>query len=159
VVVALAAFVLCPGRAAGDELPPARPTFFPRFTLIELQYPQVVAASAGVWAWLPVGSEHRPGVVGDVELGIGGATFALGPGVSTAPHSHYENGWSLGVQGVVHKPWSWWSPWLPTSSTFAGGELFAHLFAYRCSLGVMWNVAPGGTPARVFTGGCGLGWP
>jgi hypothetical protein len=132
---------------------------FPRFTLIELQYPQGVAASAGTWIWLPNGSRFRPGLVTDVEVGLSGAALNLGLGVSTSPDTRYEAARSLGAQGVLLRTWPWWSPWLPTSTTYGGAEIFGHLFAFRCSLGVLWSVDRGSSPARTVMGGCGLGLP
>jgi len=152
----------------GDEVRalPAAPTpsadnstVFPRFTLIELQYPQGLAASAGVWVWGPAGPKYRAGLVTDAEVGGSGASLNLGLGLSTSPDTSYERSWSFGVQGVLHRTWPWGSPWLPTSTTYGGGELFVHAFAFRCSVGLLWNVSDDQLPARTVTGGCGIGTP
>ena len=132
---------------------------FPRFTLIEFQYPQGVAASAGAWARLQRGDGVRPGVVADVEVGLSGAALHLGLGASTSLEAEVEKARSLGVQGVLLRTWPWWSPWLPTSTTYGGVEVFGHAFAFRCSLGVLWATDSGTSPTRTLTGGCGLGWP
>jgi hypothetical protein len=131
----------------------------PRFTLIELQYPQGIAASAGTWIGIPSGGAYRPGLVADVEVGLSGVSLSLGPGVSTTPNTDVEKARSLGVQGVLLRTWPWWSPWLPTSTTYGGVEAFGHLFAFRCSLGVVWSIDRGASPARSLRGGCGLGLP
>jgi hypothetical protein len=131
----------------------------PRFTLIELQYPQGVAASAGTWIRIPGGDGLRPGLVADAELGLSGSALDLGVGVSTSPSASYEKARSIGVQGVLLRTWPWWSPWLPTSATYGGAEIFGHFFAVRCSLGLLWSVDGATLPARSIIGGCGLGLP
>jgi hypothetical protein len=57
----------------------------------------------------------------------------------------------------VHRTWPWWTPSLTTSTTFAGGEIFAAYFAFRCSAGAMRPASADG--AAFFTGGCGLATP
>jgi hypothetical protein len=151
--------------AGAEELPRVREpgagpsTFFPRFTLVEIQYPQLVAASIGTWILLPPTWEHRVGGVADVELGLSGASIAVGGGATSSPTASYERASSLGVQGVLHRTWPWWSPWLASSATFGGAEVFAHLFAFRCSLGVLWPLTPAKDSSPFVVGGCGVGIP
>jgi len=154
-----AAAQMAPPMPATARTPSDTSVVIPRFTLIELQYPQGVAASAGTWIRIPSGNGFRPGLVTDAEIGLGGASLNLGLGISTSPNTEVEKGRSLGVQGVLLRTWPWWSPWLPTSTTYGGVEIFGHVFAYRCSLGVLWSVDRGVAPARLLTGGCGLGLP
>lgn len=130
---------------------------FPRFTLLQLQYPQAVAVSAGSWVRLWGSAEQVGGLVGDAELGLSGASVKLGLGASSSESVNYERGWSFGVQATALRTWPWWSPWLPTSATFAGGELFAAFSMYRCSVGAMWAFSADASPRLV--GGCGLGLP
>ena len=134
-------------------------TFVPRFTLVEIQYPQLVAASVGSWVLLPVRWEHRVGAVADWEVGLSGASLAVGGGATSSPTASYERGSSLGIQAVLHRTWPWWSPWLPTSATFAGAEVFAHLFAFRCSLGALWPLSATSGSSALVVGGCGIGIP
>jgi len=151
-------------RAEGTARPSqgaegAPPTFFPRFTVVEAQYPQGVAASIGSWVLLPSRWEHRMGGVADLELGLSGASLVIGAGATSSPTAPYERASSLGVQGVLHRTWPWWSPWLPTAATFGGAEVFAHLFAFRCSAGVLWPLTAGAGSSPLVIGGCGLGTP
>ena len=132
---------------------------FPRFTLIELQYPQGVAVSAGAWVRPQSGARLRPGLVADVEAGLSGASLDLGLGGSTSLEAEVEKARSFGVQGVLLRTWPWWSPWLPTSTTYAGVQIFGHAFAFRCSVGLLWGVDRSTSPTRTLIGGCGLGWP
>jgi hypothetical protein len=131
----------------------------PRFTLVEFQYPQGLAVSAGTWLRVPGRKSLRPGLVADAEIGLSGAALDLGLGFSTSPNTSYEKARSLGVQGVVLRTWPWWSPWLPTSTAYVGAEVFGHLFAFRCTLGMLWSVDGPASPARMIMGGCGLGIP
>ena len=131
----------------------------PRFTLIELQYPQGVAASGGMWLRLAESPGRVWGAVGDLGVGLSGTTVALGLGASSTDRTSYEHIWSFGVQGIAHRTWPWWSPWLPTSSTFAGGQVFAGYFAVRCSVGAMWPTSEGTNLSWRIVGGCGVGLP
>jgi hypothetical protein len=97
---------------------------FPRFTFVELQYPQGVAASGGLWLRL-----------------------------AETPQRVF------GVQGIALRTWSWWSPWLPTSSTFAGGQVFAAYFAVRCSAGALWPTSGEFHSSWRVLAGCGVGLP
>jgi hypothetical protein len=130
---------------------------YPRFTLIEVQYPQLLAASLGSWALLRGGGKFRPGLVSDFEVGLGGGTLSLGAGATSAPTVDYEHAISFGIQGAIHRTWPWWSPWLPTAATFLGAEAFAQVFAFRCSLGLMWSLNRGQRESPFLVGGCGLG--
>jgi len=132
---------------------------FPRFTLIELQYPQGVAVSAGAWVRPQGGDGIRPGLVADVEAGLSGASLDLGLGGSTSLEAEVEKARSFGVQVVLLRTWPWWSPWLPTSTTYAGVQIFGHAFAFRCSVGLLWGVDRSTSLTRTLIGGCGLGWP
>lgn len=133
---------------------------FPRFTLIELDYPQGVAASAGGWLLRTTGRGAELGLVGDAELGLSGPKVALGVGATASRTTDYEKMYSFGVQAVAHRTWPWWSPFLPTSATYAGVEVFGDFFALRCSAGVMWRVADGaGGSPPIPSAGCGLGLP
>lgn len=129
----------------------------PRFALLQVNYPQLVSVSAGYWALLDGGGQRRIGGVGDLEVGLSGPVAKLGIGTTTPNHVHYEGIWSLGVQAVVHRTWPWWTPSLATSTTFAGGEIFAAAFVIRCSAGALRSI--GGEGSVVFTGGCGLATP
>ena len=162
------AVALCAGSAVAESEDPMRPTVpataetsvvVPRLTLIELQYPQGVAASAGTWIRISTGSGFRPGLVADGQIGLSGASLNAGVGLSTSPNTDVEKARSFGVQGVLLRTWPWWSPWLPTSTTYGGVEVFGHVFAFRCSLGMLWSVDRGTSPARTLTGGCGIGLP
>jgi len=134
--------------------------FVPRFTLVEVQYPQIVAGSVGIWMLLTTGRVFQVGPVADLEVGLSGPTIALGVGATSAQTTSNEHVSSFGLQGALHRTWPWWDPLLPTSATFAGVELFGHFFAVRCSLGLMWNVAGGQAKSSPFpVGGCGLGLP
>jgi hypothetical protein len=154
----LATVVLVLGSVAGaGATPPELPRFVPRFVLLQLQYPQIVAVSAGSWLRLAGDEQRLLGLVGDLELGLGGATLALGPGVSSGGLTRYEKVWSLGLQGALHQTWPWWSPFLPEAATFAGAELFGAYFAVRCSAGALWPIRGAASPTLVL--GCGLGLP
>ena len=132
----------------------------PRFTLIEADYPQIVAASAGGWLLLETKGAFHTGVVGDLQVGLSGPMIALGVGATSEQTTSNEHATSFGLQGVMHRTWPWWDPVLPTSATFAGAELFGHFFIFRCSLGIMWKVGGGQTgPSPIPMGGCGLGLP
>ena len=131
-------------------------TFVPRLTFIEVQYPQGVAASAGTWFRFFNGDRRTVGVVGDIGVGLSGVSIAAGPGVSSPDSTEYERIWSFGLQGSALRTWPWWSPWLATSRTFVGGEVFAAYFAVRCSVGAM--VATSDASPFV-VGGCGVGLP
>jgi hypothetical protein len=133
--------------------------FFPRFTLVEAQYPQGIAASIGSWILLPSSREFRMGGVADFELGLSGSSLALGVGTTSSPTRSYETGSSFGVQGVLHRTWAWWTPWLSRSASYAGAEVFASYFAFRCTAGVLWPVRPGEPEGAHLMGGCGLGSP
>jgi hypothetical protein len=146
-------------RSPPHAEPEGRIAFVPRFALLELQYPQLVAASGGAWAKLNCTKPVCPGLVGDLEIGLSGATVALGPGVVLNRVTSYENAGSFGVQGTIHRTWPWWSPWLATSTTFVGGEVFAHYFAVRCSAGVMWAPSNSVASSPFLVGGCGLATP
>lgn len=132
------------------------PTFAPRITFLEVQYPQGVAASAGTWLRLSNGERRSLGVVGDLGAGLAGLSIAFGPGVAAPDDTSYEKIWSFGLQGTALRTWPWWSPWLATSRTFVGGEVFAAYFAVRCSIGAMLDVSSG---APFLVGGCGVGLP
>lgn len=90
---------------------------------------------------------------------ISGATLALGFGARSVESASYERVWSLGIQGIAHRTWPWWSPWLATLSTFAGGQAFAAFFLVRCSAGAMWPTRAGPGPSWIVIGGCGVGLP
>lgn len=164
-VVMCVAFCARPTAAEPAEAKPTgaassdTPVVFPRLTLIELQYPQGVAVSIGAWARPWRGDGLRPGFVADVEAGLSGASLNLGLGGSTPLNGDVERARTFGVQGVLLRTWPWWSPWLPTSRTYGGVEVFGHAFAFRCSLGLLWAVDRSIAPTRTVTGGCGLGWP
>lgn len=143
--------------AARNDADPSR--ILPRLTLIELQYPQGVAATGGAWLWLSTGQGLRPALLAEAAVGLSGAALDLGLGGSSAASVDVEKARAFGVEGVLLRTWPWWSPWLPTSSTYGGVHLFAHLFAYRCSLGMLWSLDREASPARTFTGGCGIGTP
>jgi hypothetical protein len=134
-------------------------TFFPRFTLLELQYPQGIAVSVGSWLRIIRDRRYLAGLVGDLELGLSGATVAIGPGASAAENTSYEKAWSFGIQGTIHRTWPWWAPWLPTSATFVGGEIFADYFAFRCSVGALWPLTDRAGSSPFVVGGCGVGLP
>jgi hypothetical protein len=151
-VAAVALLALRSARAA--EVEPAK--FLPRFAL-QFGYPQALAASAGTWIRLGGGPDYRVGGVGDVEVGLSGASIKLGPGAAAPESSSYEKVWSFGIQAALHRTWPWWSPWLPRSSTLGGGEIFAAYFAFRCSAGAMWPVSADSSP--IFVGACGVGLP
>lgn len=140
---------------------PSLPTLLPRFTLIEAGYPQLLSASVGVWiVMVPVSGQHDAGVVGDFRLGLSGATAAVGIGANSLRTASKEKVSSFGLEGLIHRTWPWWSPWLHTSATYAGVEAFGHLFAFRCSVGIMWNIVGDESHSSPFaTGGCGLGLP
>jgi hypothetical protein len=133
--------------------------FLPRFTL-EADYPQIVAASVGAWMLVLRVNQFQIGPVADVQVGFGGPTLAFGVGASSAQSKSYEDASSFGVQGAILRSWPGWDPLLPTSMTFAGAEVFGHVFVFRCSLGVMWNISDRQTKPSAFPmGGCGLGLP
>ena len=132
---------------------------FPRFTFVELQYPQGVAASGGLWLRLAETPQRVLGMVGDLGAGLTGVTVALGLGASSSDRTSYEHIWSFGVQGIALRTWSWWSPWLPTSSTFAGGQVFAAYFAVRCSAGALWPTSAEFHSSWSVLAGCGVGLP
>ena len=67
------------------------PQLFPRLTLIELDYPQAVAASVGVWALIPTGRAAEPGFVGDLEAGLSGPKVALGVGATSSRTTDYAS--------------------------------------------------------------------
>ena len=152
-ILATLAVIAHAGGARAESAPLMK--LAPRFTLIEVQYPQLVAASGGAWLFAPSESGPFPGAVGDVELGLSGVTLALGAGVLSSG-GIVQQASSFGLQGVVHRSWPWGSPWLRPGGTFVGGEVFGHFFVLRCSAGLLWSVTDG---ARVPTVGCGLGIP
>ena len=153
----LAVAIGASGAAGAAELESSR--VFPRFTLIELQYPQGVAASGGMWLRLTESPRGVFGMVGDLGVGLSGATVALGLGGSASDRTNYERVWSFGVQGVAYRTWPWWSPWLPTSSTFGGGQAFAAYFAIRCTAGAIWPISTGTDLSWSVVVGCGVGLP
>jgi hypothetical protein len=127
--------------------------------LIRAEYPQGVAASGGIWLILPAGTKFQAGPVTDLGVGLSGVTYTLGAGLTSALTASYEHVSAFGVEGLVHRTWPWWSPWLPTSTSYAGVQAFAHVFAFRCSVGVMWNVSNAQSSGAIPIGGCGLGLP
>lgn len=133
-------------------------SFVPRFTLLEGGYPQGVAASAGLWWTFARGRNYNGGVVLDVEMGLSGATLAIGPGFVSAATVSYEHARSFGIQALFHRTWPWWSPWLPESTNLIGAELFVHLFALRGSFGLAWKVhgAVESVPVPIVSLGVGL---
>jgi hypothetical protein len=137
------------------------PLFFPRFLLFNAEYPQLVAAAVGGWMLAVPAGTYRGGLVADVEVGFSGPSFLLGLGATNGrPSTPVEHLRSFGVQAVIHRTWPRFGPWLPDSTTFLGAELFGHLFAYRCSLGAMWNVSQSSQRSSpVPIAGCGIGWP
>jgi hypothetical protein len=136
------------------------PALIPRFTFIELGYPQIAAASVGLWALPAIGGTIEPGLVADVEGGLSGAKVALGVGATSSPTAAYESVFSGGLQAVALRTWPGWSPLLPTSTTYAGVEAFGHFFAFRCSAGVMWRLSASADGASAIpTAGCGIGLP
>ena len=136
--------------------PSAKAELIPRFTLIELNYPQIAAASVGLWALSDSGAATELGLLGDVQAGLSGPKVALGLGLVSSPKTSYEKIYSVGVQAVAHRTWPSWSPFLPTSRTYVGVEAFAHFFALRCSVGAMWpSSSTGGSP--IPSVGCGIG--
>jgi hypothetical protein len=154
--VAIAVLQISSHAAFADDVQAS--LFRPRFTLLELQYPQAVAVSLGSWIGLVNGNRDVLGVVGDLELGLSGMTAAFGLGRSSSDHESYERAWSFGAQATIHRSWPWWTPCLPTSTTFVGGEVFGAYFAFRCSVGVMRSLeAPSASTFAV--GGCGVGLP
>jgi len=107
----------------------------------------------------PSVGEQVTGVVAEGEIGLSGVTLALGPGTMNARRYGYEWATSFGVTGVVHRTWPWWSPWLPTSATFAGAEAFVRVLILRCSFGMLWPMESRIDASRTWIGGCGLGTP
>ncbi|HLK92702.1 MAG TPA: hypothetical protein VKZ18_22605 [Polyangia bacterium] len=132
--------------------------FLPRVTLMELQYPQGVAASGGAWLRLSTDDRLRPAFLAEAEVGLAGAALDLGLG-GLGSGTDVDNAQSFGAEGVLLRTWPWWSPWLPTSTTYGGVQLFVHRFAYRCSVGMLWSLDRDARPARTFIGGCGVGTP
>ena len=97
---------------------------------------------------------------GDCDAGRG-PKFALGLGVVSSPKTSYEQIYAGGIQAVAHRTWPWGSPFLPSSTTYVGVEVFGHVFAFRCSAGVMWrrsgNVIVRSSAIPIV--GCGIGLP
>src|SRR5262245_1064388 len=89
-------------RAGGSPLLESE-LFFPHFTLVEAQYPQGAAASIGGWLFPVRKTNYRAGVVADVEFGLSGVSFTLGPGVTSTPDTNVERIWSFGIQAAVHR--------------------------------------------------------
>lgn len=136
------------------------PELMPRFTLIELDYPQGVAASVGEWVLRAAGGGAELGLVGDAELGLSGPKVALGVGATSSRTANVDKVYSFGIQAVAHRTWPWWSPFLPTSATYAGVEAFGDFFMFRCSVGVMWQVAGSAAASSpIPSAGCGIGLP
>jgi hypothetical protein len=149
------------GRPRSDQVAGDVGSRFPlRYTFIEVEYPQIVAASVGLWAVLKPMEKRDVGLVGDIDLGISGAELAIGLGARSSGASPVEHAGSFGLQGVALRTWPWWSPVLPTSATFVGAQAFGHFFAFRCSVGVLWNLSKNdGTASPLPIGGCGIGLP
>jgi hypothetical protein len=133
--------------------------FFPRLMLIKVEYPQLVAVSGGMWLILTSGKKYQAGPVTELQIGLSGVTYTLGAGLTSALNDSYEHVSAFGLEGVFHRTWPWWSPWLPTSTSYAGVQAFAHFFAFRCSAGVMWNVSNTEMSHAIPMGGCGIGLP
>lgn len=134
----------------------AEPALVPRFTLIEGQYPQGAAMSAGVWAAARDPVRLAPGAVFELEIGLGGAAFAMGGG-ALKTGGGYEKLGAFGLEGVVLRTWPWWSPWVATNTTFAGARVFASYFALRCTLGIAWPIFADAAPGPIPLAGCGIG--
>src|SRR5580765_1713764 len=103
VMVAAAIFLARTARAETSG-----PQLIPRLTLIELDYPQIVAASVGFWM-TGTGSGPEPGLLVDVQAGLSGPKVALGLGAVSSGATSYEKAYSGGIQAVALRTWSGWS--------------------------------------------------
>jgi hypothetical protein len=154
-LAACALLTLARGAAADDT----GLAVVPRVTLPEVQYPQGLAASAGLWLRPIRKYGYEAGQVSDVQLGMSGASIAVGIGATAGGHADYEAAWSFGAQWVVHRTWSFHRQWLPEATTFFGPQLFVHYFAFRCFIGGLRHTFAGPTLSTFVTGGCGIGSP
>jgi hypothetical protein len=154
-----------PTSSIGAEKPSL---FLPRWTPIEIQIPDIVAGSVGLWVLAPAGIHHRIGLATDLGISLGGATLALGPGflrpefedaAELARLARHEKGWSVAVQGLIHRTWPWWTPRLPTSTTYVGADISAGYLMCRCSLGVMRAIGDRENADWRLIGGIGIGLP
>lgn len=175
IVLGFSAALLVAGtaeRARADESPELSPSlrwletssaFALRWTPLEIRNPGGLGGSGGLWALLPGGVHHRIGLAGDLGIGLGGTTLALGPGVlrpefEDSPPRH-ENGWSVAVQGLLYRTWPGWSPGLPTSTTYVGADISGGYVMYRCWLGAMRPIGDREIADWKLTGGVGIGLP
>jgi hypothetical protein len=132
--------------------------FLPRFTLLEVQYPQGLGIGAGGWAILSPGSRTSLGLVGELELGLSGVDAALGAGVVGNRGGDVEDHFSIGLEGVAMKSWPGWSLALPADQYLVGVRAFVFGSILRCSVGVLWPVHRAGPIHFVPTIGCGVGF-
>lgn len=163
---ALAVVCTAPRTQAEEprEAPPSPESpsaIWPRWTPLEIQTPGIVGGSGGLWVLLPAGIRHRVGLAADLGLGLGGVDLAVGPGIlrpeleAGAPH---EKGWSVAVQGLLYRTWPGWTPRLPTSTTYVGGDISAGYIMYRCWAGAMRRLDDRES-AWIAIGGVGIGIP
>ena len=162
--------VCASARARADETPDSSPStrpqssIYPRWTPLEIQTPGVVAGSGGLWLLVPGGVHHRIGFASDVGFSLAGTTLAVGPGIlqpefEDGSLSHHENGWSVAAQGLICRTWPWWTPRLPSSTTYVGTDITAGYVMYRGWLGAMRAVGDRETADWKLVGGIGIGLP
>lgn len=132
--------------------------FLPRFTLLDVQYPQGIDIGAGGWVILSPERRTSAGMVGELELGLSGVDAALGAGVVGNRGGDVEDHFSMGLEGVAMRSWPGWSLALPADEFLIGVRAFVFLSILRCSAGVLWPVDRAGPVRAVPLVGCGVGF-